>query len=122
MSKKILFIDDEKDLTDLAGLYLRSHGIDAHGCNDPAQALSRMQQERFDIVFVDLMMFPMDGITLLRELRQDPYYTHIPLFVLSAKILSNEERKELMTLRIRFLAKPIHPRDLLKKIQEKVPS
>lgn len=122
MATRILLVDDEKDLTDLAGAYLRAKGYDAHACNDPMKAIERLQQERFDVVFVDMMMFPMDGITLLRRLRELPDYARTPVFVLSAKALSNEERKELLELRIHFMQKPFQPRDLIKRLKEEVPS
>ncbi|MBI5208771.1 MAG: response regulator [Elusimicrobia bacterium] len=122
MATRILLVDDEKDLTDLAGTYLRAKGYDAHACNEPSVALELLQKERFDVVFVDMMMFPMDGLTLLRRLRELPDYGQTPVFVLSAKALSNEERKELLELRIRFMQKPFQPRDLIRRLKEEVPS
>ena len=61
-------------------------------------------------------MFPVDGFTVLRRLRSLPQYAATPIFVLSAKTLSYEERKDLLALGIQFLAKPFRPRNLLQRI------
>ena len=121
MATRILLIDDEENLTELAGSYLRLKGYDAQACNDPVEALERIERERFDAVVVDMMMSPMNGLTLLRRLRELPNYAQAPVFVLSAKQLSNEERRELLELRVAFLSKPFQPRELLRRIQAEVP-
>ena len=116
---KLLVVDDERDMTELTGAYLRLHGIEVDACNDPEQVVARLKAGSYDALVVDLMMYPMDGFSLLHEVRGLPEFSQTPIVVLSAKRLSEEERKDLLTMNVHFLPKPCHMPRLLQALQPK---
>ncbi len=67
---KALVVDDEKNILNTIGICLESVSIDAVLCSKPQDVLQLLQQNRFDIAFVDLKMSPMDGIEILSEIKQ----------------------------------------------------
>lgn len=116
-AKRICLIDDEKDFTELAGTLLGFQGYAVTTYNDSKEGLAAVQSSDFDAVVVDIMMPNMDGITVMRTLRQAGH-EKAPLFALSAKRLSDEERKFLLTNDIHFVQKPFEPRRLVELIRE----
>jgi DNA-binding NtrC family response regulator len=67
---KVLVVDDEKNILNTIGICLESIGIDATLCAKPQEVLHLLQENVFDIAFVDLKMSPMDGIEVLTEIKQ----------------------------------------------------
>ena len=63
-------MDDEKNILNTIGICLESIGIDATLCDKPQDVLHLLQENVFDIAFVDLKMSPMDGIEVLAEIKQ----------------------------------------------------
>ena len=68
--QKALIIDDEKNILNTIGICLESIGIEVTLCSKPQEVLQLLQQNRFDVAFVDLKMSPMDGIEVLSEIKQ----------------------------------------------------
>jgi CheY-like chemotaxis protein len=62
---------------------------------DGRAALERLAQEPADIVLLDLMMPEMDGFELLDELRHSARWRHIPVVVITARDLTDEDRRRL---------------------------
>ena len=62
MSKNILVVDDEKDIRDSIGIYLKSEGYDTVKCNDGEEALEAIEKEDIDLVILDVMMPKLNGI------------------------------------------------------------
>lgn len=70
---KILVAEDEHSVRDLLALSLRSRGHDVQAVADGSQALSALQQDRFDLLLTDIVMPVVDGIALsLKASQQDP--------------------------------------------------
>ena len=122
MSRKILLVDDEKEMTDLLGTLLSLNGFQVETANDPQTALDRLSGSQYDIVVLDLMMGDIDGLAVLRDLREKPEYSRIPIFVLSAKTLNDDERKSLLLHRAHFISKPFVPRQFVQKVNDVIKS
>lgn len=67
---KILVVDDEKDVRDLLYEVLSSDGFDVSIANDGKDAFELFQKENFPIVITDIRMPKMDGITLLKKIKE----------------------------------------------------
>ncbi|MDE2290765.1 MAG: response regulator transcription factor [Elusimicrobia bacterium] len=115
--KRVCLIDDERDFTDLTGTLLSFHGYDVKSYNDPNEGLEAVKKGSYDVVVVDIMMPLLDGLTLMRELREGKHHNSA-LFALSAKKLSDEERKFLLANDIHFVPKPFEPRRLVELIKK----
>lgn len=116
MGKRILLIDDEPDFTELVGTLLSFHDLAADTFNDARSVKEIVTKNSYDLIVTDLMMPEVDGFEVVRTVRGEPQYEKTPIIVLSAKSLSDEERKFLLQQRIHFLPKPFEPQELVEKI------
>lgn len=85
--KKILVIEDERDLSDLIAKKLTGEGYTVDACLDGNEAYELLHQNSYDMVILDLMLPGMDGRDLLRKIRGENLY--LPVLILSA-LDSNE--------------------------------
>lgn len=82
--KRILVVEDEKDLADLLAELLKLQGYAVEVAYDGKEGLSKVGALRFDLVITDLMMPIMSGWDLLEALADDPDNRDIPIIVASA--------------------------------------
>ncbi len=113
---KVCLIDDEIDFTELTGTLLSLQGYEVTSFNDPALGLAAIKAGGFDAVVVDLMMPTLDGFSIMRAIRKDSM-TQAPVFALSAKKLSDEERRFILDHGVTFVQKPFEPRRLVELIR-----
>lgn len=94
MEHKILIIDDEDDIREVAALSLESvAGWLVLTANSGAQGLARAAEHQPDAILLDVMMPGMDGPTTFRELRKNPVTADIPVLLLTAKVQSTDQRR-----------------------------
>ena len=110
----ILIVDDDREIRDLTGRYLRKHGFRVDSAAD-AKAMDRLLRDgRFDLVVLDLMLPGEDGLSICRRLRAA---TRIPIVMLTAVA---EDTDRIIGLEIGaddYLTKPFNPRELLARIR-----
>jgi two-component system, OmpR family, alkaline phosphatase synthesis response regulator PhoP len=117
MSKKILIVEDEKDIRDLLELYLKKEGYEVLGVKDGRTALEKASKEKFDLVLLDLMLPQMDGLEICRRLRSQPQTAALPIIMLTAK---TEEADRIVGLELGaddYITKPFSPREVLARIK-----
>ena len=94
MAHKILIIDDEDDIREVAALSLETvANWQVYTANSGAQGLARAIEHQPDAILLDVMMPGMDGPTTFRELRKNPATAHIPVLLLTAKVQSSDQRR-----------------------------
>ncbi|HEV2484309.1 MAG TPA: response regulator [Terracidiphilus sp.] len=94
MQHKVLIIDDEDDIREVAALSLESiAGWDVVTASSGAQGLARAIEHHPDAILLDVMMPGMDGPTTFRELRTNPATAKIPVLLLTAKVQSSDQRR-----------------------------
>jgi CheY-like chemotaxis protein len=94
VARKILIIDDEDDIREVAALSLETvAGWEVETASSGALGLARAPEYQPDAVLLDVMMPGMDGPTTFRELRKNPATAHIPVVLLTAKVQSNDQRR-----------------------------
>ena len=92
--KKILIIDDEDDIREVAALSLESvAGWEVVTASSGSQGLARAVEHQPDAILLDVMMPGMDGPTTFRELRKNPATAKIPVLLLTAKVQSSDQRR-----------------------------
>lgn len=117
MAKKILIIEDEKDIRDLLELYLKREGYEVQGIKDGQTGLERASKEKFDLLILDLMLPQMDGLEICRRLRSQPNTSALPIIMLTAK---TEETDRIVGLEMGaddYITKPFSPREVLARIK-----
>lgn len=83
--KKILVVDDEKDLVDIVAFNLRREQYDVLTAGDGEKALEVAKRETPDLVLLDLMMPGVGGLEVCRRLRSEPRTARTPVIMLTAK-------------------------------------
>ncbi len=120
MTKKILLIDDEPDVTYTIKKILEDNGFKVDSFNDPILALNYYKVNFYDLVILDIKMPKMDGFELYTKIREKE--TKVKICFLTAIATFNEEfRKIRLTLgktinEDYFIQKPINMEDLTKKL------
>lgn len=118
MSKKILIIDDEDDIREVAALSLETvAGWEVIVASNGAAGVERAKLDRPDAILLDVMMPGMDGPTTFRELQKSPVTASIPVILLTAKVQSADQRR-FADLGVRaVLTKPFDPLLLSNQIE-----
>jgi CheY-like chemotaxis protein len=94
MSHRILIIDDEEDIREVAGLSLETvAGWEVFLANSGPQGIARAIEHQPDAILLDVMMPGMDGPATFRELRGNPATAHIPVMLLTAKVQATDQRR-----------------------------
>src|SRR6201993_4689847 len=110
MSSKILVVDDEKHIVELARLYLTREGYEVEGVGDGTQAVTRFSQLKPDLVILDIMLPGTDGLTICKEIRKQ---SQVPIIMLTAR---DEVTDKVVGLEVGaddYLTKPSHPQELV---------
>lgn len=114
----ILVLDDDEDITLLARSVLMMHGYEVTEFNDPIQALEIVQNQSFQLILVDIMMPEMEGTEFIRQAKKTESNANARYAILTAKRLSEENRREIFDLGAEIMTKPFIPINLAEKITE----
>lgn len=114
-NNKILFVEDEEDLTLIVADTLRGQGYDVITAADGIQGLEKFKSEGADIVVADVMMPKMDGFTMAKEIRK--LSPTVPLLFLTAKSTIDDVEKGFEIGANDYLKKPFELRELIVRIK-----
>jgi CheY-like chemotaxis protein len=110
MSRKVLIIDDEPDIREVAQLSLEmARGWDVSVAASGAEGLRLATQHPPDGILLDVMMPEMDGPAVLSHLLDDPRTSSIPVVFLTAKVQGADQRRFAEMRVAGILAKPFDP-------------
>ncbi|MBK7962999.1 MAG: response regulator [Bdellovibrionales bacterium] len=86
LNSKILIVDEMKGIRIWLQKSLNILGYtDLKEASNGEEALELLKQEKFDLVFLDIVMPKMDGIALLKKLKADGHFNSLPIIILSAE-------------------------------------
>lgn len=88
-NKAILLIDDEDEIKSLMSNYLIKSQIEEERivtASDGKEALSKIQNQEFGLIIVDILMPKMNGLQLIKELKVRRKYQNIPILIISGSI------------------------------------
>lgn len=115
MSNKILFVEDEEDLTLIVADTLRGQGYAVITAADGIEGLEKIKTEAADIVVADVMMPKMDGFTMAKEIRK--LSPTVPLLFLTAKSTIDDVEEGFEIGANDYLKKPFELRELIVRIK-----
>ena len=116
-SEKILVTDDDLDTLRLLEILLQQQGYRTIIANSGARALELVEQEKPELVLLDVMMPEMDGIEVARRLRSSQTTKDILIIMFTAKANSEDKLKGFDAGADDYLIKPIQPRELLAHVR-----
>lgn len=114
MDRRVLIVDDEREIADLIEIYLKNEGFVTEKAYDGEQALLAYERDPFDLVILDIMMPKVDGLEVCRKLRQTQ---SVPILMLSAKAEDMDKIMGLMTGADDYMIKPFNPLELIARIR-----
>jgi DNA-binding response OmpR family regulator len=126
MNRRLLLCDDEPHILRAAEFKFKRAGFDVVTAADGEEGWQRICQERPDMLITDCQMPRLDGVALVKRVREQPDLACLPIVMLTAKRfeLSHEELCRTYGVKA-ILAKPFSPRELLKLVEqtlEKLPA
>lgn len=110
----LLLIDDDTELTSMLSTYLEREGFEVQIANDSQLGLRQALTGQYELLVLDVMMPALDGISLLRQVRQ---HSKIPVIMLTAK---GDDIDKVLGLELGaddYVAKPCLPRELVARIR-----
>jgi DNA-binding response OmpR family regulator len=110
VSSKVLVVDDEDHIVELARIYLTREGYEVEGVGDGSQALARFGQIKPDLVILDIMLPGANGLEICKEIRKQ---SQVPIIMLTAR---DEVTDKVVGLEVGaddYLTKPFHPQELV---------
>ncbi|MBA5865802.1 MAG: response regulator [Nitrospira sp. CR1.3] len=115
--RKILIVEDEKDILHLVKLYLDKEGFRTVTAATGTDGLKCVKQEKPDLIVLDLMLPEIDGLEVCKRLRSAPETAMIPIIMLTAKA---EESDTVIGLELGaddYVTKPFSPKALVARVK-----
>ena len=116
-SKKILIVEDERDILHLVKLYLEKEGFRVSTAVTGPDGLKAARTDRPDLLVLDLMLPDMDGLEVCKRLRTEPQTATLPIIMLTAKA---EESDTIIGLELGaddYVTKPFSPKALVARVK-----
>ncbi|MBI5418104.1 response regulator [Candidatus Poribacteria bacterium] len=111
MSKKdkVLVVDDDPDIRELLSQSLSSELFDVLLSENGEEALNMVDQDKPDLIILDIMMPGIDGLEVCRRLKENPQTNTIPVLMLTAKSGVGDKIEGFVTGAEEYIAKPFDP-------------
>ena len=117
MAKTILIIEDDKFLRELIAQKLIKEGYRASEAVEGEEGLKKIQEEKPDLVLLDLILPGIDGFEVLSRMKADPNLAQIPVVILSNLGQKEEIERGLKLGAIDFMIKAhFTPREIIEKV------
>ncbi|NQT30470.1 MAG: response regulator [Candidatus Saganbacteria bacterium] len=116
--KKILVVDDEKDVVQLLSFRLEKEGFEVISAYNGSDGLAKAQNEKPDLILLDIMLPIMSGYEVCRLLKFNSATQDIPIILLSAKAGDEDKAVGKEVGADMYISKPFEPDILLQKIKE----
>jgi len=115
--KKILLVDDSKTELHVLSELLNKHGYKVSTAENGEEAMRRLQEEKPDLILMDVVMPGQNGFQLTRAITRDPLFADVPVIICTSK---NQETDRVWGMRQGardYVVKPVNPDELLAKIK-----
>ena len=116
--KRILLIDDEKDLVETMCFQLKAAGYDVITAYDGVEGLEKAKKEKVDLIILDLMLPKMDGYKVCGLLKKDNRYSKIPIILFTARAQQSDKDMGIEAGADAYVTKPFDAKALILKIGE----
>ena len=118
MAKCILAVDDSPSIRSMVSFTLKSAGYEVIEAVDGVDALNKAKAKTMDLVLTDQNMPRMDGLALVRALRQLPAYRSSPILILTTEAGTDMKSQGKAAGATGWLVKPFDPHRLIEVVQK----
>lgn len=116
--EKVLIVDDNRASRDLIRAILKSVRCDIIEATDGQEGLDLMQQERPDLVLLDIDMPGLDGLTVVKKIRDDTSLADLPVVAVTAFAMEGDREKGMSAGFTAYLTKPVRAAILRQQVQQ----
>ena len=113
VAPRVLVVEDEPNIRELVCLHLGHEGYTCDGVGDGIEALKRAEDERFDLMVLDVMIPGIDGLSVCRAVRNGKTNHDVPILMLTARREESEKVLGLESGADDYLTKPFGVRELV---------
>lgn len=113
----ILIVEDEAEIAQLIQLYLEKEGFSCRVCRDGMAAIEIFQEQKPDLIILDLMIPGLDGLEVCARIRQKPGSKDPYILMLTAKGEEIDRIIGLSTGADDYMVKPFSPRELVARVR-----
>ena len=117
MLKRIIVVDDDKEIREIITFVLTHHGFKVSAASDGQQLQHLLIQLIPDLIILDVMMPGEDGYHICSSLRSNAQTRHIPVIIMTAHVEDIYERISLDLGVADHITKPFHPVELVEKVK-----
>lgn len=103
----ILYVEDNPDNRNLIRRVLNAEGYAVVEAAQATQAITRLEQEKVDLILMDINMPDMDGYTLTAKIKRMEKYSKIPILAVTANVMRGDREKSLEAGCDGYIQKPI---------------
>jgi two-component system chemotaxis response regulator CheY len=114
----VLAVDDSASMRQMVSFTLKGAGYDVTEAVDGQDALGKARSGKVDVVLTDVNMPNMDGIELIRQLRNLPQYKFTPMLLLTTESGADKKAEGKAAGATGWLVKPFNPDQLLATISK----
>ena len=118
MAKTIMIVDDSASLRQVVGIALKAAGYDVIEACDGKDALGKLKGQKIHLIVSDVNMPNMDGITLVKEVKQLPAYKFTPIMMLTTESQQEKKMEGKAAGAKAWLVKPFQPATLLDAVSK----
>ena len=115
--KRVLLIEDDRDIVELVRYNLEREGFQVAAANDGATGLVQVRKSPPDMLLLDLMLPKLSGLEICRDIRRDQALNRLPILMLTAR---GEEADRVVGLEMGaddYVTKPFSPRELVARVK-----
>lgn len=116
MAQRILVVDDDRSIVKVLRAYLEQSGYQVLTAGDGEAALHILRRERPDLLLLDLMLPPPDGLEIMRRVRADSALVALPIIMLTARV---EDTDKIIGLELGaddYITKPFNAREVVARV------
>lgn len=117
-SNRVLVVEDEPNIVESLRFILERADYDVHSVSDGLVALERLREQPFSVVVLDVMLPGMNGLDVLRTMRQDGRLARLPVIVLTAKGQARDRRAAEEIGADAFITKPYSNAEVVEQVAE----
>lgn len=118
MPEKVLIVDDEPHIVTSLRFLMQQAGFEIITCDDGLIALDVIRKQRPQLVLLDVMLPTMDGLQVLKALRDDPDTSHIKIIMLTAKGRADDIEQGMNAGADLYITKPFSTRSLMNDVKK----
>ncbi len=118
MSKKIMVVDDSNAIRQSLSFTLKSVGYEVVEASNGVDALKLMREHSIGLFISDINMPEMDGITLLKKIKEDKEYNHTPVIMLTTEASGDMINEGKQAGAKAWMIKPFQPDQLIDAVKK----